>query len=156
MRGRAMAEVPHVGGPAESTPRETHAARGGPVSTGWPTFAGLVLLLVGIAHVLTGLAVVLSPSESLAQPSAMLVIPSFGVWGWLHLVVGAIVAVVGAGVMLGQTWARVTGVALAGLSAIINLGFLEAYPVWALVLIVLDVVVIYALTVHASRIAIRD
>jgi hypothetical protein len=142
----AMAEVPHAAGAAGSA----HTERGS-AWAGWSAFAGLVLIMVGISHLVTGLAVVLTPSYALAEPGRMLVIPSFGVWGWIHLIAGVIVAVVGVGVMLDQAWARAAGVVLAGISAIINLGFLAAYPVWSLVLIVLDVVVIYGLTVHGAR-----
>ena len=51
-----------------------------------------------------------------------------------------------------RVWARAVGVVVAVLSALLNLGFLAAYPVWALIMITLDVVVIMALTVHGSDI----
>ena len=53
-------------------------------------------------------------------------------------------------VFAGQVWARTVGVVVAVVSALLNLGFLAAYPVWAVILIALDVVVIMALTVHGS------
>ena len=60
--------------------------------------------------------------------------------------------VAGVCVFAGQVWARTVGVVVAALSALLNLGFLAAYPVWSLILIALDVVVIMALTVHGSDI----
>jgi hypothetical protein len=53
--------------------------------------------------------------------------------------------------MAGQTWARVVGVILAVVSAIVNVAFLAAYPVWSTIIIALDVFVIYALIVHGSE-----
>jgi hypothetical protein len=73
-------------------------------------------------------------------------------WGWVHLIAGVVVALAGFGVMVGQMWARVLGVVLAVVSAIVNIGFLAAYPVWSAILITLDVLVIYALTVHGREV----
>ena len=51
----------------------------------------------------------------------------------------------------GQLWARTVGVILALLSAVVNVGFLAAYPLWSLMMIALDVIIILALTVHGSE-----
>ena len=69
-----------------------------------------------------------------------------------HLALGALFILVGFGVLVGQTWARVVGIALAVISAVINLAFLAAYPVWGVILIALDVVVIYALAMHGGEV----
>ena len=76
---------------------------------------------------------------------------NYTTWGWVHLLGGIIVAAAGFCVFTGQIWARTVGVILALLSAIVNVGFLAAYPVWSLMMIALDVVVILALTVHGSE-----
>ena len=60
--------------------------------------------------------------------------------------------VAGVGLLTGATWARVLGVVVAMVSAIVNLGFLAASPGWALIMITLDVLVIYAVTVHGREI----
>jgi hypothetical protein len=73
-------------------------------------------------------------------------------WGWLHLVGGAVVVVAGVGVFAGQTWARVVGTVVAVVSALLNLAFLAAYPIWSTLMIGLAVVVVMALTVHGSEI----
>jgi hypothetical protein len=57
----------------------------------------------------------------------------------------------GFGVLAGLLWARVIGIALAVLSAIVNLAFLAAYPVWGVILIALDIVVSYALAMHGRE-----
>lgn len=59
------------------------------------------------------------------------------------LVLGA-----GFGVMAGRTWARVVGIVLAGLSALANLAFIAAYPIWSVIVIAVDTAVIFALTTY--------
>jgi uncharacterized protein (DUF983 family) len=53
--------------------------------------------------------------------------------------------------MVGQMWARVVGILVAVASAIVNIAFLAAYPVWSTIIITIDVLVIYALTVHGRE-----
>jgi hypothetical protein len=65
---------------------------------------------------------------------------------------GVVVVAAGLGVMTGQVWARVVGVAVAAVSIIINVAFMGAYPFWSLTMIALDIVVIMALTVHGSEV----
>ena len=72
-------------------------------------------------------------------------------WGWVHLVLGLLVASVGCGVLAGQTWARIVGVGLVMVHAVVNLAFLSAFPAWSVIAITLDVVVIYALIVHGRE-----
>ena len=69
-------------------------------------------------------------------------------WGWIHLVVGLIVAFAGWGLLSGRTWARVVAITLAVFSATANFLFLPYYPFWALTVIALDVFIIWALTAH--------
>jgi hypothetical protein len=53
--------------------------------------------------------------------------------------------------MTGAMWARVAGIAVAMISAIVNLAFLAAFPLWALTMITLDVIIIYAITAHGGE-----
>jgi len=75
----------------------------------------------------------------------------FTTWGWVHLIGGVIVVAAGIGVFTGQVWARGLGVVVAMISAVINLGFLSAYPVWSSIMILVDILVIWALTVHGGE-----
>ena len=69
-------------------------------------------------------------------------------WGWIHRLLGILVAVVGDAIMKGQTWGRWVGIGLVGLSLIANFLFIPYYPIWSLVIIALDVAVIAALATH--------
>jgi hypothetical protein len=64
---------------------------------------------------------------------------------------GAAAIAAGAGIFSGRSWAIVTGVILAVLSALVNVAFLAAYPVWSVMIIALDVLVIYALIAHGEE-----
>jgi hypothetical protein len=68
------------------------------------------------------------------------------------MALGVLFVLVGFGVLAGQTWARVIGIALAVISAVINLAFIAAYPVWGVILIALDIVIIYALAMHGREV----
>ena len=72
-------------------------------------------------------------------------------WGWVHIFAGLLVVLAGIGVMSGNILARTIGVILVGLSLIVNFVALPVYPVWSLVVIVIDMLVIWALIVHGSE-----
>jgi hypothetical protein len=74
-------------------------------------------------------------------------------WGWIHLLVGILVAVAGLFLFQGATWARAVAVAVACLSIITNFMWAPYYPVWSLVIIAFDVFVIWAVTAHGRDIA---
>ena len=67
-------------------------------------------------------------------------------WGWIHLVVGVVVAFAGWGLLSGRTWARVVAITLAVLSAVANFLFIPYYPFWSILMIALACWVIWALT----------
>ena len=69
-------------------------------------------------------------------------------WGWIHLLVGLLVLVAGFFVFQGAVWARAVGIAVAAVSAVLNFMWLPHYPIWSLIIIALDVLVIWALSVH--------
>ena len=81
------------------------------------------------------------------RPNGLVVHVDYTSWGWTHLLLGVLVFASGLGVLAGNMAARIVGVLLAGLSALVNLLFIEAYPIWSIIIITVDVLVIYALTV---------
>ena len=72
--------------------------------------------------------------------------------GWVNIIIGSIVFLSGLGVLSGNVLARFVGVLLASVSLVANFLYLPAYPIWAIVVITLDVLVIYALTVHGREV----
>src|SRR4051794_18565978 len=118
----------------------------------WTTFAGILMFMLGAWHVLLGLLAVLNDPYFNIPQHGLLVDASYTVWGWVHIVTGVVVAAAGVSVFSGRVWARVVGTVGAAGSALICIGFLSAAPVAAVIIIVLDIVVILALTVHGEDI----
>jgi hypothetical protein len=119
---------------------------------GWITFAGMLLILIGIFHIIQGFVALFKDNYYYVPDAHLVVSVSYTGWGWSHIIAGIIVLLAGFGVLAGRMWARVIGVLVALASAIVNVAFIDAYPVWAIMMIALDVVVIMALTVHGSEI----
>jgi len=119
--------------------------------SGWGWFAGGLLALVGLFQIMTG-TVALAGAGYYTVPARDLVVDaSYAAWGWIHLILGVVALVTGGGLVLGSTVARVVGVALAVLSAVVNLAFIPAAPFAATLIIALDVFVIYAIAVHGGE-----
>ena len=123
---------------------------------GWIAFAGIMMVMLGTIQVIEGLVALFNDTYYLVRPSGMIVSVDYTAWGWTHLIVGALIFVAGLGVFAGQMWARVIGTILAVLSAIMNIVFMAAYPLWSTLMIGLAVFVILALTVHGSDIKPTD
>ena len=73
-------------------------------------------------------------------------------WGWVHVLIGLIIAATGVALLMGAFWARVLGVVIASLSVVVNFLWLPYYPVWAVIVIAFDVFVIWVLTVNGQEI----
>ncbi|WP_246128113.1 DUF7144 family membrane protein [Amycolatopsis rhizosphaerae] len=119
--------------------------------TGWIAFAGIMLILLGLFHAVEGLVAVVNPGYYLITASGLVVNVDYVVWGWVHLALGILAVLVGIGLLSGNTVARVVGVILAAISALVNLGFVNAYPAWSALVIALDVVIIYAIIAHGRE-----
>lgn len=118
---------------------------------GWIMFAGVMMILLGVFEAMEGLVALFNDEYYLVAGRDLVVSVDYTTWGWVHLLLGITVAAAGLGVMVGQMWARVLGIVLAASSAVVNAAFLSAYPVWSTIVITIDILVIYALTVHGRE-----
>ncbi|EHI47652.1 hypothetical protein OPAG_07884 [Rhodococcus opacus PD630] len=105
--------------------------------------AAIVLLTIGILHVLSGVSALMQDDLVVAGPEYIYQFDTTA-WGWIHLVLGVIVAAVGVMLFTGATWARVGAMVICALSLLANFLWLPHYPWWSVVMIVLDVFVIWA------------
>jgi hypothetical protein len=119
--------------------------------SGWGWFTGGLLMLVGVFQVMTGIVALAGPGYYTAPTRSLVIDASYTVWGWTHLLIGLVALAVGGGLAFGSTIARVAGVVLVVISAIVNLMFLPAAPVAATLIIGLDVFLVYAITVHGGE-----
>ena len=116
--------------------------------SGWISFAGVMMILLGTFQLVEGVVALVRPAYYLVGREGLVVSVSYTTWGWVHLLLGVFVLAAGFGVMAGRTWARVVGIVLASLSALVNLAFIAAYPLWAVVVIAVDIAVIAALATN--------
>jgi hypothetical protein len=118
---------------------------------GWVAFAGIMLIMIGFFQMIEGLVALFNDGFYLVRAEGLVVNVDYDAWGWTHLILGAIAVAVGFGLMVGNMFARVAGIAIAMISAILNLVFISAYPVWSAIVIAIDVIVIYAIVVHGRE-----
>jgi hypothetical protein len=110
-------------------------------------FAGVLLIVTGAVNVIEGIAALVS-HQSVVLVEGGLYLLNLTAWGWTLLIFGIIMLVVGIGLFTGQQWARITAIVIVGLHAIAQVLWIGAYPIWSIVMLALDVVVLYALTAH--------
>ena len=119
---------------------ETRSSLAGGVSL----FGGIILATVGLFQFFEGLSAVLNDKVYASTPSYVYEF-DLTLWGWFHLVIGALAVAVGVAIVVGQTWGFFAGVFLAALSALTQFLFMPYYPLWAVTIIAIDVAVIWAL-----------
>ena len=131
----------------------SHSVRDeGPTAwAGWVVFGGAMLILMGIFQVIEGLVAVFDDGFYLVRQSGLVVNVNYNTWGWAHVLIGIVGVLAGLGLLAGNMLARMVGVVIAMVSAVVNMAFVSAYPVWSLMLIALDVIVIYAIIAHGRE-----
>jgi hypothetical protein len=117
--------------------------------SGWAqggiTFAACVLTLIGVFQVVAGLVAIIDDEFYVVAQNYTFDIDT-SAWGWIHLLLGVLLVVTGFGLFSRATWAGVTAIFLAMLSALANFFFIPYYPFWAILLIALNIWVIWSLT----------
>ena len=118
---------------------------------GWVAFAGLILILVGLFNSLDGLTAIFN-SEFLLDTGEETLVFDLTAWGWIHLIIG--LAQIGTGIALfgRATWPRVAGVILLMVNAVGQMAFLPVFPIWSSLIIILDIVCVWALVVHGEEV----
>ena len=118
---------------------------------GWIWFAGIVLVTLGFFNAISGLVAVFSPNSLVGVSEAGVVVLDVSAWGWIHLIIGILLAITGFAVLSGRGWARLVAIVLVVLNAIAQFTTLQVTPWWSLITIVLDVFVLWALVVHGDE-----
>lgn len=141
-----MAE--YASGPAAGAAGE----RGEEVAThgeGWLLFAGIMLLFVGIMNFIYGIAAI--DESQFYVREVEYILADLKTWGWILLIVGVIQIAVAFAIWNGSEWGRWAGVGFAGANGIVQLLFIPAFPLAALAIFAVDLLIIYGLVVHGGR-----
>jgi hypothetical protein len=112
---------------------------------GWLAFAGIVLFLNGVFSALFGLAAVLNDDVVTVGGGQGVVIWDFTAWGWISIVLGIVMALTGIGLFTGNAAARWLAIVFTTINALVQFAYVPAFPLWTLLVIALDVVILYQL-----------
>jgi hypothetical protein len=118
---------------------------------GFIYFAGVMLMLAGGLEMTQGFIALFRKDYYAVTSDGLVLTMNYTAWGWLHLAIALVMIATGVGMFLGSMWARVLGIVIACLSALATMAFLPAYPIWGTVVLAMDFLVIYALTVHGRE-----
>ncbi|MFF1548250.1 hypothetical protein [Streptomyces sp. NPDC058291] len=127
--------------------RPRAAPDGGALAAGGVVFAGVLMFVSGVLAAFQGISAIAEDDVYTRIGSYVYEMNLVG-WGWVLLIVGVVAAATGYGLLTGAGWARVSGIALASLSLVLQFLFLPYAPFWAVVQIAIDVFVIWALAAY--------
>jgi hypothetical protein len=113
--------------------------------TGWTVFAGALMLILGSLDALYGLAAILN-DEVVIVGGQGVIIADITTWGWIHLILGSLVAATGIGLFAAASTARWAAVFFVSLNAVAQIVWFPAAPLWAFLMIILNVTILYQLT----------
>jgi uncharacterized membrane protein len=127
---------------ANSTPGRSRTPS--PWASGLALFAGIMMVMSGILDFFSGIMAAAHNDIYVSTPNYAFKFNT-ATWGWIHIVLGALLVVVGVGVLMGKSWARMTGIFVVALAGMGNFLSIPYYPLWALALLAIDVFVIWGL-----------
>jgi hypothetical protein len=130
-----------------ATPDRIRETRG---PTGWVVFAGSIMVIVGFLNFFYGLAAIVN-DEVVVVGGHGAIIADLTAWGWVTLLLSIVLIMTGFGLFSGATWARAAGIVIVTINAIEQVWIFPAAPLWAFIVILLDVIIIYNLTVRWSE-----
>ncbi|MBF6170588.1 DUF7144 family membrane protein [Nocardia blacklockiae] len=112
--------------------------------------AGILLVTVGVLDILQGISAVGADQLYVVGVEYVYRFDTTA-WGWIHIAVGIVLVLTGIGLMSGARWARWAAMAVAALSIVANFMSLPYFPAWSFLVILLDVVVIWAVATWHIR-----
>ncbi|MET9873794.1 hypothetical protein ABZZ36_04050 [Actinacidiphila glaucinigra] len=125
--------------------RAPEGPRGSEALSGASQAAGALLVLSGSLSILMGACGIAKDSLFFSSTHYAYRF-DLTTWGVIHLVVGVVLVVAAVGVLTNRSWGRGAGAAAAGISLITQFMFVPYYPAWAIPVMVLDLIIVFALT----------
>jgi hypothetical protein len=106
-----------------------------------------MMIILGCLDVIWGLAAIVNDEVVVVGGHGALIF-DLTTWGWIQLIIGLLVGFTGLGLLTGNEAARVTAIFLLAINAVLQVVWFPAAPLWAFLMIILDVVIIYQLVVN--------
>ena len=126
--------------------RSSSPRAGGERST-WIAFAGVLMVIIGSLDVIWGLAAIINDEVVVVGGHGALIF-DLTAWGWIQLIIGLLIGLTGLGLLVGNTASRWAGVFLIAVNSVLQVVWFPAAPLWAFLIILLDVFLIYQLIVN--------
>ena len=116
------------------------------VGSGWTFFAATILFIVGSFNAIYGLTAIFKDEVLTGTGSGGVIVWDVTGWGWIHLLVGIVMILTALGLFSGQSWARWTAIFFVMVNAITQVAFITVSPLWTILIVTLDIIIIYQLT----------
>jgi hypothetical protein len=115
------------------------------VPSGWAFFVAILLFIVGVMNIIWGLTALFNDS-ALTVGEEALIVWDFTTWGWIHLILGVVMIATALGLLGGEGWARWVAIVFVMINAFGQVAWMSTYPIWSILIITLDIIIIYQLT----------
>jgi hypothetical protein len=140
---------------AESRAHEARAGAPQSAWAGWLVFAGVLLAVVGVFQIMEGVTALLDDEVFVVRSDSLIVSVDYTAWGWAHLLLGVVAVVAGGLLLRGNMVGRVLAGIIAAANMLLHFAFLPAHPLWGMIAIALNALVLYAIIVHGAELKSR-
>jgi hypothetical protein len=117
------------------------------IAYGTTGFAGVMLATVAVFQILEGISAIAKDDIYLSGVNYVYEF-DISTWGWIHLILGIVAFATGLGIIFRQMWGQLAGIAIACLGCLASFSFLPYEPVWSLIIVAFNVLVIWGLCVQ--------
>lgn len=121
-------------------------------TSGWVVFCGVAISLAALANLIFGITLLVKDDWVVITPEALIRFDLTTV-GVVYLISAALLVFVAMGVFNGDLWARIVGIVVASVNLLAQMSFMSVYPTWSWLVIIIDGLVIYGLSVHGDEVA---
>jgi uncharacterized membrane protein len=118
------------------------------IRSGWWTFAGVMIMIVGVINAFDGLVAITQTryiERNMLGGNELPITNNVKNWGWAELIIGVVMILAAFGIFSGANWARIVGIVLASINLIFQFAYLGHYPFWSLTMIGIDLLIIFGL-----------
>ena len=118
---------------------------------GWIAFAAVFMIVSGVFGAIEGLTGIFRDDSFFTTQGGITLSFSFTTWGWIHLLLGILLVLVGIALIKGATWAQFAALVLVSLHLVSQFWYFSVYPLWAFIVILIDILILYAIIVHGDE-----
>ena len=119
---------------------------------GWIGFASFLLLFAGFFHIIEGVAELTRHTVFLNGNTGTIWVLDYTKWGWSNIVLGILAITAGLSLAKGGMWGRVFASVVVLLSALGSVAMIPFYPIWGILVLAVEVLILYAIMVHGKEV----